>query len=58
MPLRRTLTLKREVLQELSPAELTGLAGAGTTQPTGLSCMAYVSCWPWQCLPDTLLCVE
>jgi hypothetical protein len=58
MPLRR-LSLKREVLQELSPADLTGVAGAGTTTgATGISCLDYISCWPWQCLPQTLLCVE
>jgi hypothetical protein len=58
--MRRTLTLKREVLQELSPADLSGVAGAGKTTGIDLSisCLAYVSCWPWQCLQETLLCVE
>jgi hypothetical protein len=57
--MHRTLSLKREVLQELTPAELTGLAGAGTpTRPTGASCLDYISCWALQCLAKTLLCVE
>jgi hypothetical protein len=48
------------VLQELSPADLSGVAGAGKTTGIDLSisCLAYVSCWPWQCLQETLLCVE
>jgi hypothetical protein len=59
MPLRRTLTLKREVLQELSPADLNGVVGAAiTTGNTGISCLDYVSCWVWQCLPETFICPE
>jgi hypothetical protein len=55
MPLRRTLSLKREVLQELTAADLTAIAGAAPPQTTKLaetmySCLAYISCNVLQCV--------
>lgn len=60
MPARRTLALRREVLQELTDADLNGVAaGAVTTRPTAASCLDYISCWWWQCVTrETLVCVE
>ena len=60
MPARRTLALKREVLQELTEHDLNGIVGAAqdTTRPTNMSCLDYISCWAWQCLPRTLICPE
>ena len=57
MPNRRSLSLKREVLQELTAAELTGVAG-GAPHQTEVSCLDYISCWALQCLPRTLVCPE
>ncbi|HEU0130096.1 MAG TPA: hypothetical protein VFQ85_03795 [Mycobacteriales bacterium] len=54
--MRRTLCLKREALAELGTADLVGIGGAGGA--TGFSCLDYVSCYPWDCLPQTLVCVE
>lgn len=61
MPARRMLALKREVLQELGHADLNAVVGGTRTvlDPTGASCLDYISCWPWQCLlRDTLICPE
>lgn len=44
----RKLTLKRETVRELGTDELAGVA-AGTVQT--FSCLDYVSCFPWECLP-------
>ena len=59
MPHRRTLSLKREVLQELTATDLHAVVGG---QPTGdqtnVSCLDYISCWAWQCLPRTLICPQ
>lgn len=52
MPTRRTLSLKREVLQELSAADLQVVAGGTKTvaqdttkaAETLYSCLAFVSC--------------
>jgi hypothetical protein len=44
----RTLTLKRDVLTELSADELTGVV-AGTLE-TAYSCLDYVSCHIVDCL--------
>jgi hypothetical protein len=56
--MRRTLTLKRDVLQELTTADLNAVVGGLPTGVTGISCLAYVSCWVADCLPETLVCVE
>ena len=54
----RKLTLKRDVLQELSSDELSGVV-AGTTKETMYSCMTYISCYITDCLVDrTQLCLE
>lgn len=45
----RTLSLKRDVLQELTSGELGAVAG-GTTGGTEASCLDYISCWAFQCL--------
>ena len=54
----RTLSLKREALQQLSDGELDEIAGGTRT----FSCLDYISCFPWECvigrLPYTFLCVE
>jgi hypothetical protein len=61
----RRLTLKREVLQQLSDADLSAIAGAAwpdTTKvaETAYSCLMYISCaflhtcW----LPESLACVQ
>jgi hypothetical protein len=54
-PVKRTLSLKRETLTELSPAELTAVVGAGL--PSGLSCPLQTcfcvsnigECVTWSC---------
>ena len=43
----RTLSLKRETLQDLTPAELGAVVGGNTN----ISCLDYISCFPWQCVP-------
>lgn len=43
----RKLSLKRETLQDLTPAELAAVAGGNTN----FSCLDYISCFPWQCIP-------
>jgi hypothetical protein len=57
---RRTLSLKREVLQELADSDLTAIVGAAeqtpTAQQTEKSCLDYISCWWWQCATRTVLC--
>lgn len=60
----RRLSLKREVLQEISASDL-GLVGGGAgTAPcvaeTMYSCLMYISCaFLHTCyLPDTSLCIE
>ncbi len=63
MPVRRKLTLNRDVLDELTTDELRGVAGAAPDyptqdRPTGYSCLDYVSCYQTQCLPKTLVCPE
>ena len=58
MPVRRTLSLKREVLRELTDADLTAVNGAAppdlttivTTANTAFSCLAYISCNPLACV--------
>ncbi|HEU0130094.1 MAG TPA: hypothetical protein VFQ85_03785 [Mycobacteriales bacterium] len=45
MPVRRTLSLKREVLQELTDGDLQVIGGAGPdTKETLYSCLAFQSC--------------
>ncbi len=53
----RTLSLKRDVLQELSTDELDAVVG-GTL--TAISCLTYVSCLVLACLPTVQLdeCVQ
>ena len=46
----RTLTLKRDVLQELSTDELSEIVG-GTV--TAFSCLTYISCFVTACLIPT-----
>ena len=46
----RTLTLKPEALQELTAGELDAVAGAAQQQ-TQYSCLHYVSCFWYQCIP-------
>ncbi len=46
----RKLSLKRDVLQELTPHELSGVAGGRDTN-TCISCLDYISCWLADCLP-------
>lgn len=46
---KRTLSLKRDELSELTSDELSGVVG-GVTQ---LSCLAYVSCFATACLIPT-----
>lgn len=62
MAARRTLTLKREALQELSPQDLTAVAGGTTTKlgETLYSCLAYVSCDIVHCLVygDSIFCLD
>lgn len=55
MPVRRTLALKREVLQELAPSDLAGVV-AGAQDQTNASCLDYISCWWYQCVPSKLIC--
>lgn len=53
----RKLSLKREALQELTTAELAGVAGAepGPSKDWSCgSCMTYVSCYMTDCLGNTL----
>ena len=52
----RKLTLKRDVLQELSTADLDQVVGGGTTGCVGgtdtmYSCYTYISCHIIACLP-------
>ena len=54
--MRRTLSLTREVLQELTTADLADVVGGGVTDVTCLSCLDYISCWAVQCLPETFIC--
>jgi hypothetical protein len=59
MPARRTLSLKREALQELTAADLAVVAGGGTIPATLYSCMAFISCAiPFCLVAPTSLCVE
>ena len=51
---RRTLSLKREPLQELSTDELTGMAGGKPSDWSCASCMTYVSCHFTDCIGNTL----
>ncbi len=44
---KRTLSLKRDVLRDLTTDELRDVAGGAT----GFSCLDYISCYPTQCLP-------
>ena len=48
--MKRTLSLKRDVLQELSSDELTSVVGG--TRETLYSCMAYISCDILRCLVE------
>ena len=54
MNLSRKLTLKREALQQLTSVELDSVAGAA--QQTQYSCLHYISCWWWQCIPTLNAC--
>ena len=58
MPGRRTLSLKREVLQEITADELAGVGGGTRTDPTGMSCLDYISCWAWRCIASRVICPE
>jgi hypothetical protein len=65
MPSRRTLSLKREVLAELTAADLAHVAGAAPPETTKVietaySCLAFISCAiPFCLLRDTdRICVE
>lgn len=49
--MKRTLTLKSESLRQLTAAELDVVAAGTVGGGTGISCLDYISCWPWQCLP-------
>jgi hypothetical protein len=49
------LTLKRDVLRELTLDELTGVNGAGETYYT---CYAVISCGLIECLPTFDHCIE
>lgn len=51
----RTLSLKRDVLQELTSGELNAIAGAATTN-TEASCLDYISCWAFQCTFTLRMC--
>ena len=50
MAAARTLSLKREALQELTTAELAGVAGGAQTEWSCHSCMTYVSCYMTDCV--------
>lgn len=52
----RRLTLKREALQQLTSGELDSVAGAA--QQTQYSCLHYMSCFWWQCLPTLEGCAK
>ncbi len=55
--MNRKLSLKRDVLQELTSAELTGVVAG--TKDTMYSCMTFISCYITDCLLDpSQLCVE
>lgn len=56
----RTLSLKREVLQELSDADLQVVAGAANdTKQTLYSCLDFITCAiPFCLVPPTVLCVD
>lgn len=70
--MNRRLSLKREVLQELSPSDLGSVAGGGSVgkvcgytigvclADTMYSCMTYISCAMlhtcWA--PDSVLCIQ
>lgn len=45
----RSLSLKRDVLQELTTDELAGVTGG--TRETLYSCLAFISCGVVECLP-------
>jgi hypothetical protein len=49
----RQLSLRRDVLRELTPGELGIVAGTGTEA----SCLDYISCWAVQCLRTLRTCV-
>jgi hypothetical protein len=56
---RRTLSLKREALLELTPADLAGVAGGKISDVTCISCMTFISCYITDCIArDTVLCIE
>jgi len=57
---RRTLSLKREVLQEITSSDLSLVGGAARSDTeTMYSCLAYVSCDILRCVAEnTLLCVN
>jgi hypothetical protein len=52
----RKLTLKKDVLAELSSAELTEVVGG--TRDTLFSCLTYVSCNPLDCVLSRQVCLE
>lgn len=52
----RTLSLKRDVLQELTTDELEVVNGG--TRETLYSCYTYVSCGVLECLPTLKGCIE
>ena len=52
----RKLSLKKDVLQELTTDELRGVAGG---HPTWFSCLDYISCNPLDCVTGyTFICPE
>jgi hypothetical protein len=55
---RRTLSLKREVLAELSDADLQVVGGAANdTKQTLYSCLEFITCAiPFCLIPRTLVC--
>lgn len=61
----RRLSLKREVLQELTPADLTAIVGAAPPELTKIaetmySCLAYISCNILACIvrDSHVVCLE
>lgn len=48
--MNRRLSLRREVLSELSDSDLRAVAGGETTQQLSFSCLTVVSCFPLQCV--------
>jgi hypothetical protein len=47
----RKLVLKRESLVGLTDGELDLVDGGTVGRPTAISCLDYISCWAYQCVP-------